>query len=115
MQNYVVDRIEEIAEMMIGEMPADTMMYVISNNQGINGAVSMLYENELHTLAEKLETDLYLLPSSSDLSAAEIELAYEDEREYISIQPRDFVIMTSDYQHLANNSFLLSIQNLTFF
>ena len=32
---------------------------------------------------------------------------YEDEREYISIQPRDFVIMTSDYQHLANNSFLL--------
>ena len=55
---------EEIAEMMIGEMPADTMMYVISNNQGINGAVSMLYENELHTLAEKLETDLYLLPSS---------------------------------------------------
>ncbi|MBR6771051.1 MAG: hypothetical protein IKM28_07435 [Lachnospiraceae bacterium] len=32
---------------------------------------------------------------------------YEDEREYISIQPRDFVIMTSDYQHLVNNSFLL--------
>lgn len=32
---------------------------------------------------------------------------YEDEREYISIQPKDFVIMTGDYQHLANNSFLL--------
>lgn len=32
---------------------------------------------------------------------------YGDEREYISIQPKDFVIMTGDYQHLANNSFLL--------
>lgn len=32
---------------------------------------------------------------------------YEDERTYISIQPKDFVIMTGDYQHLANNSFLL--------
>lgn len=32
---------------------------------------------------------------------------YEDEREYITIQPKDFVIMTGDYQHLANNSFLL--------
>lgn len=32
---------------------------------------------------------------------------YEDDREYISIQPKDFVIMTGDFQHLANNSFLL--------
>lgn len=32
---------------------------------------------------------------------------YEDERQYIAIQPKDFVIMTGDYQHLANNSFLL--------
>lgn len=63
---FVADGVpEEIAEIMVGEMHADTMMYVISNNQGINGAVSMLYENELHALAEKLETDLYLLPSST--------------------------------------------------
>ncbi len=32
---------------------------------------------------------------------------YKDERQYIAIQPKDFVIMTGDYQHLANNSFLL--------
>lgn len=32
---------------------------------------------------------------------------YEDNREYISIEPKDFVIMSGDYQHLANNSFLL--------
>lgn len=55
---------EEMADMMIGEVPEDRMMYIISNEQGINGAGSMLYEDNLHKLAMELETDLYLLPSS---------------------------------------------------
>ena len=55
---------QEIAEMMIGEMPADKSMWVISNDRGVNGAVSMLYEDKLHTLAIELERDLYILPSS---------------------------------------------------
>lgn len=54
----------EIADMMIGEMPPDQQMYVISNEKGINGAVSMLYEDGLHDLAEKLGSDLFILPSS---------------------------------------------------
>lgn len=41
-----------------------TEQYVISNNKGINGAVSMLYEDGLHDLAEKLGSDLYIMPSS---------------------------------------------------
>lgn len=55
---------QEIAEMMVGEMPADQMMWVISNDRGINGAISMLYEDKLHALATELESDLYILPSS---------------------------------------------------
>jgi hypothetical protein len=55
---------EDMFEMMIDEMPDDRAMYVISNERGINGAVSMLYENELHRLAERLGTDLYIMPSS---------------------------------------------------
>jgi hypothetical protein len=54
----------EIADMMLGEMPPEQQMYVISNNKGINGAVSMLYEDGLHDLAEKLGSDLYIMPSS---------------------------------------------------
>ena len=54
----------EIADMMIGEVPEENMMYVISNERGVNGAASMLYEDNLHKLAEKLETDLYIMPSS---------------------------------------------------
>lgn len=55
---------EELAKVLLGEIPEDKMMYVISNKQNINGAVSMLYENNLHGLAEQLESDLYILPSS---------------------------------------------------
>ena len=50
--------------MMIAEIPPEQTMWVISNEKGINGAASMLYENELHELAENLESDLYILPSS---------------------------------------------------
>ena len=52
---------QEIAEMMIAEI---TPMWVISNEKGINGAASMLYEDKLHELAETLGSDLYILPSS---------------------------------------------------
>ena len=41
----------EVAEMMTQEIPDDKSMWVISNAQGINGAVSMLYEDNLHELA----------------------------------------------------------------
>ncbi|NMC60782.1 MAG: threonine/serine exporter family protein, partial [Candidatus Methanofastidiosa archaeon] len=53
-----------IAEMMIGEVPPEQSMWVISNDRGINGAISMLYEDRLHGLAENLGTDLYIMPSS---------------------------------------------------
>lgn len=54
----------EIADMMIDEFPEDKMVWVISNNRGINGAGSILYEDNLHKLASQLESDLYILPSS---------------------------------------------------
>ena len=32
---------------------------------------------------------------------------YGDERTYVKLEPKDFVILQSKYQHLVNNSFLL--------
>lgn len=56
------------------------MMYVISNDRGINGAISMLYEDQLHTLAEQLGTDLYILPSSiHETIAVSVELGEPEE------------------------------------
>ncbi len=54
----------EFMDMIVEEVPDDHAMYVISNDKGINGAASMLYEDGLHELAEKLGSDLYIMPSS---------------------------------------------------
>ena len=66
--------------MMIAEIPPEQTMWVISNEKGINGAASMLYENELHELAENLESDLYILPSSvHEVLAVSTELTEPEE------------------------------------
>ena len=59
-----IDIPQEVREEM--EMASRTAenMWVISNSSGINGAVSMLYEENLHQLAEQLGDDLFILPSS---------------------------------------------------
>lgn len=53
-----------VGEMLPEMNPDEQSMWVITNNKGINGAASMLYEEELHALAERLGSDLYILPSS---------------------------------------------------
>ena len=57
---------QEILESMgvFDEIPPEKNLWVITNEMGINGAASMLYEENLHKLAEQIGTDLYLLPSS---------------------------------------------------
>ena len=39
-------------------------MFVITNSKNINGAAAILYDDILYELANNLESDLYLLPSS---------------------------------------------------
>ena len=46
------------------ELPPKERMWVITNEKGINGACSMLYDDILHDLAKEVGTDLYILPSS---------------------------------------------------
>lgn len=62
---------KEVVDMTLAEIDVDEIrdtpemaMYVLSNSVGVNGAVSMLYEDNLHKLAQKLGSDLYILPSS---------------------------------------------------
>lgn len=55
---------EEVAKMMIGDIEEEHPMWVISNENGVHGACSMLYEDLLHDLAVKIDSDLYILPSS---------------------------------------------------
>lgn len=55
---------DEVIDMMVPDMPEDKKMYVISNNYNINGAGAMLYEKEIGELADKLGSNLLILPSS---------------------------------------------------
>ena len=59
-----IDIPQEAREEMEMANRAAESMWVISNSSGINGAVSMLYEENLHQLAEKLGDNLFILPSS---------------------------------------------------
>ena len=40
------------------------MMYILSNTKGSLGAVCMFYDNVLEEFAEKMQDDIYILPSS---------------------------------------------------
>ncbi len=55
---------EELAEIMLPSRTADEMMWIISNNVKINGACSMLYDDILQDVAQKVGSDIYVLPSS---------------------------------------------------
>lgn len=55
---------DERADLLIEDTPDNEQLYVITNEKRVNGAVNMLYEDGLHNLAEKLGTDLYIIPSS---------------------------------------------------
>ncbi len=50
--------------MMFGVARPEETMWIITNDKGIDGAASMLYEDKLHALAQEIGTDLYILPSS---------------------------------------------------
>lgn len=54
----------EVAEAMIGDIPPKQMMWVLSNSNGINGAVAMMYDDKLQQVSKALGSDLYVLPSS---------------------------------------------------
>ena len=64
MQDMEVDK-EAAEEMFESMMPAEeTPMYVISNEQGINGASSILDEKLMDQVAERVGDDFFVLPSS---------------------------------------------------
>lgn len=63
-------------------------MYVLTNKKGINGASCLIYPNILSDLADKLNSDLYILPSSIH----EIILVEKDN----SFQKEDLIRMVED-------------------
>ncbi len=60
-----IRKLDEILEEKVDkEIEENSNLYVISNNMGVNGAVNMVYEEELYLLAKKVKSNLFILPSS---------------------------------------------------
>lgn len=56
---------KDVAEQVVdGLRDGGEMMWIISNNKGVSGAVNMLFEKNLHELAKGVNDNLYILPSS---------------------------------------------------
>lgn len=59
----------EVMNEMLGdaaeEIPDDVKMYILSNDQKVFGAVAMIYPDSMKHIADRLESDLYILPSST--------------------------------------------------
>lgn len=61
------DPLEELTDQMVEcflDGRAETQMYVLTNRSSMNGAACILYPNVLQEFAERIESDLYILPSS---------------------------------------------------
>lgn len=60
---------KEVISEMLGEdaedIPDDVEMYILSNEKKVFGAVAMLYPDSVKNIAGMLESNLYILPSST--------------------------------------------------
>lgn len=58
---------EEVADGLLKNITGakeQIVMYVLTNKQRTNGAICMLYDNVIKSFAEKMDSDMYILPSS---------------------------------------------------
>lgn len=73
MKRLLPPSIKTLEEVAMGEEregpPSDDGGYVVSNEDGINGAVYLLDDEVRHMLAKQYDSDLYIIPSSIHESA----------------------------------------------
>lgn len=56
---------KDVAEQVVDGMKGENeLMWIITNNKGVSGAVNMIFEKNLHELSKGMGDDLYILPSS---------------------------------------------------
>lgn len=63
MDDYGISR-EEASQMINDMIPADDKMFVLTNEQKLNGAAALLDEKMMEQITEKVGNDFYILPSS---------------------------------------------------
>lgn len=70
-------------------------------------AVSIVRSEQLDKRDKPIDMPLYENKWEQILATYEKIRPYGDERIYVKLEPKDFIVLRSNYQHLVNNSFLL--------
>lgn len=61
----LIDMAEVVREMVgDNEIPLEKLMYILTNKKKQYGATCILYEGVLREIAQRLQSDFYILPSS---------------------------------------------------
>lgn len=63
MSDYGINK-EEAIKMVNDMVPTDDKLFVLTNNQKLNGAAALLDEKMMEQITEKVGNDFYILPSS---------------------------------------------------
>ena len=89
---------KDVAEQVLdGIRDGGEMMWIISNNKGVSGAVNMIFEKNLHELAKGINDDLYILPSSiHEVIAVPASLGNPDELAEMVLQVNTDVVDVSE-------------------
>lgn len=89
----------------------DNLMYVLTNDVGLNGATCILYKDKLKNIADELEVDMfYILPSSiHEVMIAKDFKSAEDFKEIVvatnqNILGRGDILSNSVYRYSRNNN-----------
>jgi hypothetical protein len=94
---------EELKDFDISK--SKTGMYVITTRNGINGSALLLYNDIFEILATKLDSDIYILPSSvHELLAVKANMKSLAELKEMVLSVNETVVSNEDF--LSNNVYL---------
>lgn len=85
---------EEVIKMFFRRIPTDMQLYIASNPVLVNGAGVILYKNFLKNFAGRMDSDVYILPSSINeviLLPAAVGMEAEDLKRMVSEVNREAV------------------------
>lgn len=120
-QELLADYLSEDPELQELSLTSPTVfqMYILSNQNRINGSTCMIYDNVLYNFAKKQKSDIYILPSSIH-EVLLIPASYElDEESLLSLvhDANRTVVNTTDilsdsiYRYDLDNNRVIMIQN----
>ncbi len=81
----------------------DINVFVVTNSQGVNGATYMIYEDIISSFADKIQDDLYILPSSIHEVLLVPAGDYDDRESLAEMVSEINKFVVSEFDYLSDN------------